>query len=214
LARTVSERDDRNDCRNPDDDAKHGEQGPHLVRDHGEPCNLQGVAQALAVETVNDTGFKRPSRRADLRCTGLTMVGDDGAVPDLDDAFCMACDVGVVRDDDHGMTEFVQLEQDVHDFASALGIERAGRLVGQNDFAPDHQRTGDANTLLLATRQAGRRIADSVFQAESRKQVMCALTAGRLVDAGIHRGHLHVLLCAQMSEEMVVLEDEAEMITP
>src|SRR5690606_16488793 len=92
----------------------------------------------------------------DMRRIAAPSVIDDAAIADLDDALCVLGDLHIVRDDDDGVAFGVQLLQDLHHLLAAVRIERAGRLVGQDDFAAVHQRAGDTYPLLLATGQLAR----------------------------------------------------------
>ena len=135
--------------------------------------------------------------------------------PSLISMMRSACcgDRRIVGDDDDGVAFAVQLLEQRHELGAALAIERAGRLVGEDDLAAVHQRARDADALLLAARElrragcaAGRR-----GRAGSAGRWRALVRAPR-VDAGIDRGHLDVLDGVEIGQQLVALEDEAEML--
>ena len=92
-----------------------------------------------------------------------------------------------------------------------LRVERAGRLVGQDQLRPVDQRARDRHALLLAAGQLGRRVAGALGQARRapapRSARSCAL--GRL-DAGIDHRQLDVLQRAGARQQVELLEHEAD----
>ena len=65
-------------------------------------------------------------------------------------AIGMTRDFGVVRDEDDRVPFARERFEQRHDFDAAARIERARRLVGENDLAAVHERARDRHTLLLA----------------------------------------------------------------
>src|SRR5690606_9476877 len=79
---------------------------------------------------------------------------DQLAVAERDQPVLQACDQAqIVAGDQHRGADLVELFEQVHDIARQLRIEVAGGLVGEQDGRPMHHRAGDADALLLATRQ-------------------------------------------------------------
>ena len=56
--------------------------------------------------------------------------------------------------------------QDLHDLARGRRVERAGRLVGEQDLGPRDQRAGDRDALLLAARELARQVLGAVGEAD------------------------------------------------
>ena len=81
-----------------------------------------------------------------------TLVGDDFTVLYFDDAAGVCRDVLVMGDHNDGVPAPVQVRQNFHDGFAAFGVERAGRLVGEDDVAAVHERPRDAHALLLPAR--------------------------------------------------------------
>ena len=128
------------------------------------------------------------SRSASRRCASGLRRSDDLAVADLDDALGMAGHVHVVRDQDDGVTGGVQLFQDAQHFLAGVRVQRAGRLVGQDDLAAVHQRPRDADALLLAARQLAGAVIGTVAQAQAPEQFAGALVARLAPLAGVTAG--------------------------
>ncbi len=77
-------------------------------------------------------------------------VRDNLAVLELDYAVGVLRYLTVVRDNDDRVPILGQLAQKLDHLVAALGIERAGRLVGEQYLAAIHQRTRNRDALLLA----------------------------------------------------------------
>ena len=61
------------------------------------------------------------------------------------------CQLGLVGDYDQRCTLLVvQGEQQIHDCRAGLAVQVAGRLVGEDDARPCHQRPRDGDALLLS----------------------------------------------------------------
>src|SRR5262249_30216806 len=60
-------------------------------------------------------------------------------------------ELAIVRGDDDRRATRVDLTKQIHDFEREVGIEIAGRLVGENELRIVDQRARDCNPLLLAT---------------------------------------------------------------
>ena len=99
-------------------------------------------------------------------------VGIDAAVDETDDAPGEGSHVGFVcHHDDRDALVTVEAGQQVHDLPAGLGVEIAGRLVGQQDggLGDDGARDGDA--LLLAAGQLARRVIFAASQPDAGQRV-------------------------------------------
>ena len=111
-----------------------------------------------------------------------------------------------------GVTLLVQLLEDGHHLLAAVAVEGAGGLVRQDHLAAIGQRPGYADPLLLAAGELARPVVAAIAQAQAGQQgagTYLALGAG---GAGIDGGDLHVGGRIQMGQQMVALEDEAEVV--
>src|SRR5437763_7699586 len=62
-----------------------------------------------------------------------SLVFFDQAVADRDDAMRARSDVVLVGDQDDGVALFVELFEEVHDVIARMRVERASRLVGEQN---------------------------------------------------------------------------------
>src|SRR5262249_55986598 len=125
--------------------------------------NALSVCEALILPELAGDIVLRPS---------LARVGEDlGSGPDLDQLTEIE-ERRVVRDarrllhgvrhDDDGVL-LLELVDELLDLRSGDGVERRGRLVHQKDLGLYRQSTGDAEALLLATRQRRAGVLQPVF---------------------------------------------------
>ena len=105
----------------------------------------------------------------------------------------------------------ISLQQVVQVLGRVL-VEIAGRLVGQEERRPHHERAGDRDALLLAARQHARPVLEALGEADALEQARGALAAlgGRLArDA---QRHLGVLDRAELRQQVVELEHEPHVL--
>lgn len=82
-----------------------------------------------------------------------------------DDAIGSECDLFIVRDHDHRLTEFaIRVAQKLHDLTAVVRIKIAGRLISEHDRRCIHERTADRHTLLLATRELTRQMSFATME--------------------------------------------------
>ena len=60
----------------------------------------------------------------------------------------------------------VQLRQNGHNLLATLAVQRSGRFIGEDHRAAVHERSGDADALLLAARELVRMEMQPVPQSE------------------------------------------------
>ena len=133
------------------------------------------------------------------------------AARDLDHAPAHAVDHRlVVRRDDHGRAGAVDPVEQLHDPDRRLGVEVAGRLVGQQQRRVVDERARDRDALLLAARQ----LVGVVVQL--RREAGQAQDVGHLLAhlAARAAGHLErvrdVVVDRPVRQQLEVLEDDAE----
>src|SRR6266540_664883 len=89
-----------------------------------------------------------------LETTGHLDLVNDLAVEEADDPVAATGHEGVVSSNKDGhATLFAQVEQEIDDLRARLRVEVAGRLVRQHQNRVVHERPGDRDPLLLATRK-------------------------------------------------------------
>ena len=172
---------------------------------------LAGQAVGAAEELV-DEGRGRPvvdlPRAADL--LDLALAHEDHLVGELERFFL------VVGDEDAGEAETpVQITQPAAQVLPDLGIERAERLVEQEDARLDRQRPGERHPLPLAARKLVRIAAREALELYQPQQLHHPLANLRLGRPGPARPHAQaegdVLEHAHVPEQRVVLEDEPDL---
>ena len=156
------------------------------------------------------------SRRSSLeqRCRVVGSIGFvfyDLAVAETDDASGEIGDVVFVCDQDDGDALAVELLQQGHDLDAGVGVEGAGRLVGQNQLRIIDQRAGDGYPLLLPPREL-RRVMVHALRESYLRQALFGVPfplAGR--HAAIEQGQSDVVQGGSSRQQVEMLEDEAEL---
>ena len=141
----------------------------------------------------------------------MATIRHDLAVADLNDPPCLLGDPPIVRHDNDGVPDRVQLVQNGHQRLTAGAIQRAGRFIGQNDFRTVHQSTGNTDPLLLPTGKLRRAMTAALRQPEPSQQIRCPLAALCGRHGGIQRRDRHILAGGQIGHQMITLEDKADM---
>jgi hypothetical protein len=100
--------------------------------------------------------------------------------------------------------------QQPEDLLGGLGVQVAGRLVGEHDRGTVDQRSGDGHALLLAAGELGRAVREAVTQADGGDQRVEPLAVD--LAAGQRERQQDVLLGGEDRYEVEGLEDEAETI--
>ncbi len=97
--------------------------------------------------------------------------------------------MGVVRDDDEcGAQRMVGLQQEIEDRLRVVGVERARRLISQDDARMADERAGDGNPLALSARELIRELFGLVPDAEERERLETALiTVSVPMECELHR---------------------------
>ena len=111
-----------------------------------------------------------------------TRVADDLAVAQLDAARERRGDLGIVRDDDERRARGVQLAEQRDDLGAGARVERARRLVGEDDPRVADERPRDRRALALAARQLRGPVGDAMAEAdalERRPRPLAPLVAAR-----------------------------------
>ncbi len=107
--------------------------------------------------------------------------------------------------------------QDGHDLAAGFDVEVAGRFVGEKDSWLIHQGAGDGDALALAAAEMLGAVPEAVIQAHFFQQVFGPVAEFSFFDAeaerGVfdHGGQHRVFQDVQFWEQMIELEDEAEL---
>ena len=117
-----------------------------------------------------------------------------------------------VRDLDDGGALVVELLEEAHDLAALVGVEVAGRLVGEQQLRLGDERPGNADELLLA---AGELVREEVLLADDLEAVeRVGHDRGALgaLDVAVGERDVEVLGDREVVEQVVLLEDEADVL--
>ena len=164
-------------------------------RHAGATCLLGGAARAVLGRRVERAG----------------VVADD-AVSQGDDARSVALrQLGVVRDhDDQAVVR--NLSEQVHDLHAGLGVERARRLVGQQNLGVVDERTSDGDALHLAAGELAGLFAHVLGKPHAAERLDGALPTLGAGHAGKCEGQLDVFQDGLVRDKVVGLEHEADAV--
>jgi len=143
------------------------------------------------------------------RPLGIFFGRDDLAVAHVNDAVSVLGGFGIVRDHHDGLAEFfVGLAQHVEDNRGILGIEVAGRLVGENDGGTIDERTRQGDALLLASGELVGAMVETSGDAEQFGNLLqvCGIGSAEAGDVG---SDVDVALSGKRGEKVEFLEDES-----
>ena len=94
------------------------------------------------------------------------------------------------------------------EFLAVAGVERARRLIGQNDVRLVHQRARHGHTLLFATRKRRRFVVGASAEVEVLEQFEGACLGRRARCSGDEGGYHHVFEGGKFRKQLVELEYE------
>src|SRR4029453_1758894 len=94
-----------------------------------------------------------------------------------------------------------------------MAVERAGRLVGEDDMRIVDQRAGDGDALLAAG-QLGRLMGLAMRKADLGQAFLRLLARAFVAVPRVEEGQRHVIEGARAREQIEVLEDEAQLLVP
>lgn len=141
--------------------------------------------------------------------------GHQPAIAQPEDPIQTADDLFIVGDgDDRRLLLDRELAKKIHDDARPLGIERGGRLVGEDDPRPIGQHPGDRDALRLAARELGWHGVLAMADLEVLKEVD---RAPRRVVLGTARQVKHqrdIVGTVEERQQVVELKDEADLLQP
>ena len=136
----------------------------------------------------------------------------DLAVLDEQDPARAAGRTDGMRDHQDGLAAGTDIGEDAQQLVRGAGIERAGRLVGQQQTGVRDDRAGNGRALLLAAGDLIRIFFQQLRDAELRRDGLepCAKLALR--HAREHERQIDVVLDREGVEQVELLKDEAEIV--
>ena len=139
-------------------------------------------------------------------------VAGDGAVEHADDAGRVALGQLWIMGHHDDQPLGGDLLEDLHDLHAGLGVEGAGRLVGQNDIGVVDDGAGNGNALHLPARHFGGLFDQLAAQPDALQRFFGALAALGLGDARKRQRQLDVLQHRLVRDEVVALKDKADRV--
>src|SRR5690606_4303653 len=115
-----------------------------------------------------------------------------------------------VRRDEERHADLVEALEQPHDLERQLGVEIAGRLVGDEDVRAARDGPRDADALLLAGRERDRRVALVAEEADQIERGAHAPFDLARAEAQDHERQRDVVEDRAVVEQLVVLEDDAD----
>jgi len=119
-----------------------------------------------------------------------------------------------VGDQDEGLPGGVQLEQQLADLLAGRGVERAGRLVGEEQLRPVHQGPCDRDPLPLPAGEPRRVRVPVLPDPQRREQLIDPRPRLRLRLPAELRGQQHVVRDRHVVEQVEELEDHPDPPAP
>ena len=135
----------------------------------------------------------------------------DLAVAQADHPLGLLRDVGLVGDQDHSPSFFVQAREYSQHVLGGVRVQVAGRLIGEDQRGVGHDRPCDRDPLLLPARQLRRLMMQAVTHTD---RVQCPFGAPPALcppQSGVGERQLHVDQCARARHQVEALEDEADL---
>src|SRR5438876_2331199 len=168
----------------------------------------RGAASATLVVAMMNSVMSTVAR---IGILGLGLVADNDAVFERDDPFGVGGDVGIMGDDDDRHALTVQLDEQLHDRLSGVGVERAGRLVGEQEQRLVDDGARDRHALLLAARELIGQVVHAIAEADPLERVDRFLAPRAAALAGVDHGQLDVLERRVARQQIERLEHEANL---
>ena len=134
------------------------------------------------------------------------------AIPDLDPALGQGGDGRVVGHEQQGVALPVQLAEEIEHLGACLGIQRACGFVRQQEGGSVGQGPGHGHPLFLPSGEGGRQLVRLVGDAHLLQQGQGPLAALPATHARVEHGQLHIAHDARLGQEVVALEDEADLL--
>src|SRR5689334_2402644 len=173
----------------------------HRVRN-----SVRSRNQIPAIRIGSDRG------RARVRTGGGSLLVLDPAVAHEHDAVAGVGDLAVVGDEQDRLAVRVEAAEQLEDLVAALGVERARRLVGEQQRRLVGERTRDREALALTAGEDAGRILRLLREPEQVEQVAGPGLGALARRARDHRGKGHVLERGHALEQVEELEDDADVV--
>jgi hypothetical protein len=136
---------------------------------------------------------------------------DDPSIEEVNVTLGVARVPRIMRDHTNRGTALMQFAQEIHDRFAALGIEIAGRFVGEQDDRLTCDRAGYGDPLLLPTGELTRHVFSAVRHTHPFERLGDPLpTLGR-PHAAVGERQFDVLEDREIADQIEALEDETDL---
>ena len=112
--------------------------------------------------------------------------------------------------DHHDEPVLGDLFEQIHDLDAGVAVQRAGRLVGEQDVGIVDQRACDRDTLHLTARQLRGLLMDMLLQSDFLERFCRAAGTLTRADAADGERQLYVLEHRLVGDEVIALKDESD----
>ena len=202
----MRKRQNERDADDADGPCERGEQRAGLFRHEVVQRQAHGrrKAHGRVLLDLDRHGCRRLGLRARI------VVADDPAVEQAHGARgVFRRQLRVVRDHDDELI-FCNLLQQIHDLYARFAVERAGRLVGEQDVRVVDDGARDGHALHLAAGHLVRRLVELVAKTDLFQHLDGARTPLLARDARERQRELDICQHALVRDEVVALKDEAD----
>src|SRR6185312_4315404 len=174
--------------------------------------NGSAFLRILAQATSLIFKFTTEKRALDLFSDRLVAI--DPAVADVDDAMGMHGDVRLMSHEDDRVAFLMQPLKQEHDFIACRGIERSGRLVGQQNGRSVDKSSRNRDTLALPAGELVGLVIHALFEVYGTESFPGALPPVGCGKAGINQGQLDIVQRRGASQKVKRLKNEADFLVP
>lgn len=105
-----------------------------------------------------------------------------------------------------------EVEQEVENHGAVFLVERSGGLIGEEDFGPVHEGAAEGGALALAAGELLDALVEAMAEAGTLSEFHEAGLGNATVNAGGDGGDEAVLGEREIGDEIVKLEDEADLV--
>src|SRR6516164_2644057 len=117
-------------------------------------------------------------------------------------------------DHDDGTTVAVKVLEQGQDLVAGPAIERAGRLVGQDEYRIIHHRARNDDALLLASGELIRPMMAAVGEADPVERPFGSASSFAATSARVNKGQFDIFQCAGPRQKRRDLKDETDVLAP
>ena len=126
------------------------------------------------------------------------------------DLFRAVGDLLRVRDEHDRCSLRVQLAEDLHDLTAGSGVQRAGRLVGEQDARLYDHRTGDRHALALTAGELVRIKVHAFFQPNACKRFGGTLAPFAARHVCVEKRQRDIIERGELRQKIKALENETD----